>query len=52
MEVNAVNENGFTALDIIEHTPRDMKGMEIREWSFKFQKQACSHGRKRYNNGD
>ena len=31
MEVNAVNENGFTALDIIEHTPRDMKGMEIRE---------------------
>ena len=31
MEVNAVNENGFTALDIIQHTPRDIKGMEIRE---------------------
>ena len=31
MEVNAVNENGFTALDIIQHTPRDMKGMEIRD---------------------
>ena len=31
MEVNARNKNGFTALDIIEHTPRDMKGMEIRE---------------------
>ena len=31
MEVNAVNENGFTVLDIIQHMPRDMKGMEIRE---------------------
>nr|CAN67799.1 hypothetical protein VITISV_038917 [Vitis vinifera] len=31
MEVNAVNGNGFTALDIIQHTPRDLKGMEIRE---------------------
>ena len=31
MEVNAVNGNGFTALDIIQHMPRDLKGMEIRE---------------------
>ena len=31
IEVNAVNENGLTALDIIKHMPRDMKGMEIRE---------------------
>ncbi|XP_010656152.1 ankyrin repeat-containing protein At2g01680 [Vitis vinifera] len=31
MEINAVNENGFTALDIIQHMPRDLKGMEIRE---------------------
>ena len=31
MEVNAVNGNGFTALDIIQHTPRDLKGMEIQE---------------------
>ena len=30
MEVNAVNENEFTALDIIQHMPRDLKGMEIR----------------------
>ncbi|KAJ9688026.1 hypothetical protein PVL29_013985 [Vitis rotundifolia] len=32
MEVNAVNGNGFTALDIIQHMPRDLKGMEIREY--------------------
>ncbi|RVX05331.1 Ankyrin repeat-containing protein [Vitis vinifera] len=31
MEVNAVNGNGFTALDIIQHMPRDLKEMEIRE---------------------
>ena len=31
MEVNAVNINGLTALDIIQHMPSDMKGMEIRE---------------------
>ena len=31
MEANAVNENGFTVLDIIQRMPRDMKGMEIRE---------------------
>ena len=31
MEVNAVNGNGFTALDITQHMPRDLKGMEIRE---------------------
>ncbi|KAJ9688036.1 hypothetical protein PVL29_013995 [Vitis rotundifolia] len=31
MEVNAVNGNGITALDIIQHMPRDLKGMEIRE---------------------
>ncbi|KAL6331245.1 hypothetical protein AAG906_009673 [Vitis piasezkii] len=31
MEVNAVNGNDFTALDIIQHMPRDLKGMEIRE---------------------
>ena len=26
-----MNENGFIALDIMQHMPRDMKGMEIRE---------------------
>lgn len=31
MEVNAVNGNGFTTLDIIQHMPRDLKSMEIRE---------------------
>ena len=31
IEVNAVNRNGLTALDIIQHLPRDMKGMEIQE---------------------
>ncbi|RVW44055.1 Ankyrin repeat-containing protein ITN1 [Vitis vinifera] len=31
VEVNAVNESGLTALDIIEHMPRDLKSMEIRE---------------------
>lgn len=31
VEVNAVNENVFTALDIIEHTPRDLKSMQIHE---------------------
>lgn len=31
VKVNAVNGNGFTALDTIEHTPRDFKAMEIRE---------------------
>ena len=30
MEVNAENENGFTTLDIIQHKPRDMKGIHIR----------------------
>ena len=30
MEVNAENENGFTTLDIIQHKPRDMKGIQIR----------------------
>ena len=31
IEVNAVNGNGLTALDIIQHMMRDMQGMEIRE---------------------
>ncbi|XP_059634788.1 ankyrin repeat-containing protein At2g01680-like [Cornus florida] len=31
VRVNAVNGNGFTAVDIIEHTPKDLKAMEIRE---------------------
>ncbi|XP_019078444.1 ankyrin repeat-containing protein BDA1-like [Vitis vinifera] len=31
VEVNAVNESGLTTLDIIEHMPRDLKSMEIRE---------------------
>ncbi|EOY30337.1 Uncharacterized protein TCM_037583 [Theobroma cacao] len=31
VEVNAVNQNGFTALDIIANMPRDLKGMEIHE---------------------
>ncbi|XP_059596701.1 ankyrin repeat-containing protein At2g01680-like [Vitis vinifera] len=31
VEVNAVNEGGLTALDVIEHMPRDLKSMEIRE---------------------
>lgn len=32
VKVNAVNGNGFTALDIIEYMPRDSKRMEIREY--------------------
>ena len=31
VEVNAVNEGGLTALDVVEHMPRDLKSMEIRE---------------------
>ncbi|KAK6248750.1 hypothetical protein QUC31_020315 [Theobroma cacao] len=31
VEVNAVNQNGFAALDIIANMPRDLKGMEIHE---------------------
>ena len=31
VEVNAVNESGLTALDVIEHMPRDLKSTEIRE---------------------
>ncbi|KAJ9688027.1 hypothetical protein PVL29_013986 [Vitis rotundifolia] len=31
LEVNAVNGSGLTALDVIEHMPRDLKCMEIRE---------------------
>lgn len=32
VKVNAVNGNGFTALDIIEYMPIDLKRMEIREY--------------------
>ena len=31
VEVDAVNGNGLTALDVIEHMPRDLKSMEILE---------------------
>ncbi|KAJ9688021.1 hypothetical protein PVL29_013980 [Vitis rotundifolia] len=31
VEVNALNDSGLTALDVIEHMPRDLKSMEIRE---------------------
>ncbi|XP_034699429.1 ankyrin repeat-containing protein ITN1-like [Vitis riparia] len=31
VEVNAVNGSGLTALDVIEHMPRDLKSMEIIE---------------------
>ncbi|XP_030465129.2 ankyrin repeat-containing protein ITN1-like [Syzygium oleosum] len=31
VEVNTVNRNGFTALDIVDHFPRDLKVMELRE---------------------
>ncbi|KAF8401043.1 hypothetical protein HHK36_014346 [Tetracentron sinense] len=31
VKVNALNGNSFTALDVIEHSPRDLKIMEIRE---------------------
>ncbi|KAF8400553.1 hypothetical protein HHK36_013852 [Tetracentron sinense] len=31
-QVNALNGNNFTALDVIEHCPRDLKCMEIREF--------------------
>ena len=31
MEVDAVNGSGLTALDVIEHIPRDLKSTEIRE---------------------
>ncbi|KAJ9688015.1 hypothetical protein PVL29_014003 [Vitis rotundifolia] len=31
VEVNAVNGSGLTALDVIEHMPRDLKSMEIRD---------------------
>lgn len=29
IELNAVNKNGLTALDLVENSPRDMKGLEI-----------------------
>ncbi|KAK3016837.1 hypothetical protein RJ639_006376 [Escallonia herrerae] len=31
VRVNALNENGFTALDVIQHMPRDMKSVDIRD---------------------
>lgn len=31
VEVNALNSNGFTALDIIYQTPRDLKDISVRE---------------------
>ncbi|KAJ9688053.1 hypothetical protein PVL29_014010 [Vitis rotundifolia] len=31
VEVNALNDSGLTALDVIEHMLRDLKSMEIRE---------------------
>ncbi|KAK2973704.1 hypothetical protein RJ640_021535 [Escallonia rubra] len=31
LRVNALNANGFTALDVIEHVPKDMKSIDIRD---------------------
>ncbi|KAK3016840.1 hypothetical protein RJ639_006379 [Escallonia herrerae] len=31
VRVNALNANGFTALDVIEHVPKDMKSIDIRD---------------------
>ncbi|KAK2994976.1 hypothetical protein RJ640_021532 [Escallonia rubra] len=31
VRVNALNANGFTALDVIQHMPRDMKSVDIRD---------------------
>ncbi|KAK3040411.1 hypothetical protein RJ639_026816 [Escallonia herrerae] len=31
IRVNALNANGFTALDVIQHMPRDMKSVDIRD---------------------
>ncbi|KAF8006042.1 hypothetical protein BT93_K0359 [Corymbia citriodora subsp. variegata] len=31
VDVNAVNRNGFSALDIVEHFPKDFKVIELRE---------------------
>ncbi|KAK2994872.1 hypothetical protein RJ640_001652 [Escallonia rubra] len=31
VRVNALNANGFTALDVIEHVPKDMKSVDIRD---------------------
>ncbi|KAF8388769.1 hypothetical protein HHK36_025449 [Tetracentron sinense] len=31
VKVNSLNKNGFTAIDVVEHCPRDLKGMEVRE---------------------
>ncbi|KAK2997135.1 hypothetical protein RJ639_026482 [Escallonia herrerae] len=31
VKVNALNANGFTALDVIQHMPRDIKSVDIRD---------------------
>ncbi|KAK3040402.1 hypothetical protein RJ639_026807 [Escallonia herrerae] len=31
VRVNALNANGFTALDVIQHMPRDIKSVDIRD---------------------
>ncbi|CAK9179914.1 unnamed protein product [Ilex paraguariensis] len=30
-KVNSTNGNGFTAVDVLEHCPRDLKGMKIQD---------------------